>query len=400
MSHRHPRISDTAARPRAATASAVALGTAAILCGVLVSPVASAGPGPGTTPAAAPRGESDPIVIAVEAPLSGSQSANGKDMLRGVTLAVREVNARGGVLGRQVSLVPIDDRADASLAEASVAAAVAAGAVAVIGPYNSSVGVINLSSYMDAGIVPLRMTSADQTQGFGATTQPMVKQTSPTEVPYLASLAKTRVTMLVDPSAYTTSVAQRTAQGLRTRGIDVVMISIDADANDYTAAVSDALATNPDVIYSSTYYPEGAKIAQALAEANTTAACFMNLANVDTAFVAEAGIPVSRTCTFSGVPAAEQFPGAQAYVTRYIAAFGKQPDVWGSFTYDSALVLFAAMERAGTTRYSPLLKAVLGTTGLRGATGTITINPTSGNRRNAPMFILKVNRSGDFVIRT
>ena len=400
MSHRHPRISHTAARPRATTACAVALGTAAILCGVLVSPVASAGPGQVTPPVAAPRGESDPIVIAVEAPLSGSQSANGKDMLRGVTLAVREVNARGGVLGRQVSLVPIDDRADASLAKASVAAAVAAGAVAVIGPYNSSVGVINLSSYMDAGIVPLRMTSADQTQGFGATTQPMVKQTSPTEVPYLASLAKTRVTMLVDPSAYTTSVAQRTAQGLRTRGIDVVIIPIYADANDYTAAVSDALATNPDVIYSSTYYPEGAKIAQALVEANTTAACFMNLANVDAAFVAEAGIPVSRTCTFSGVPAAEQFPGAQAYVTRYIAAFGKKPDVWGSFTYDSALVLFAAMQRAGTTRYSPLLTAVLGTTGLRGATGTITINPTSGNRRNAPMFILKVNRSGDFVITT
>ena len=51
MSHRHPTTSPTVARPRGATASAVALGTAAILCGVLVSPVASAGPGPGTTPA-------------------------------------------------------------------------------------------------------------------------------------------------------------------------------------------------------------------------------------------------------------------------------------------------------------------------------------------------------------
>lgn len=400
MSQHHRQLSHRGVRGGAGVSSVIAFGTAIILFGVLVSPGAAADPVQGTPQAAVPRGESDPIVIAVEAPLSGSQSANGKDMLRGVKLAVREVNARGGVLGRQVSLVPIDDRADADLAEAAVARAVAAGAVAVIGPYNSSVGVINLGSYLDAGIVPLRMTSADQTQGFGATTQPMVKQTSPTEVPYLASIAKERVTMLVDPSAYTTSVAQRTAQGLRQRGIDVVMISIDADANDYTAVVDDALATNPDVVYSSTYYPEGAKIAQALAEANTTAACFMNLANVDTAFVAEAGIPVSRKCTFSGVPAAEQYPGAQAYVARYIAAFGKQPDVWGSFTYDSALVLFAAMERAATTRFSPLLKTVLNTTQLRGATGTITINPTSGNRRNAPMFILSVNRSGNFVIST
>ena len=34
--------------------------------------------------ASAPAGSVDPIVIAVEAPLSGSQSSNGKDMLRGV----------------------------------------------------------------------------------------------------------------------------------------------------------------------------------------------------------------------------------------------------------------------------------------------------------------------------
>lgn len=345
-----------------------------------------------------PRGDVDPIVIAVEAPLTGSQSANGKDMLRGVKLAVAQVNARGGVLGRPVSIVRIDDRADASYAEASVTKAIAARAVAVIGPYNSSVGEVNLGSYMDAGIVPLRMTSADQTQGFGATTQPMVKQTSPVEVPYLLSIAPKRVTMLVDPSAYTTTVAKKTAQGLRKAGVTVTSITVNPGASNYTATVQQALATNPQAIYSSTYYPEGAKIAQALAAANSTAACFMNLANVDNAFVEIAGVNVARSCTFSGVPAAEQYPGAEQYVAQYRAAFGKQPDVWGSFTYDSALVLFAAMERAGTTAYGPLLSAVLQTQGLQGATGTISINPDSGNRRNAPMFILGVDTQGNFVV--
>jgi len=345
-----------------------------------------------------PRGDVDPIVIAVEAPLTGSQSANGKDMLRGVKLAVAQVNARGGVLGRPVSIVRIDDRADASYAEASVTKAIAARAVAVIGPYNSSVGEVNLGSYMDAGIVPLRMTSADQTQGFGATTQPMVKQTSPVEVPYLLSIAPKRVTMLVDPSAYTTTVAKKTAQGLRKAGVTVTSITVNPGASNYTATVQQALATNPQAIYSSTYYPEGAKIAQALAAANSTAACFMNLANVDNAFVDIAGVNVARSCTFSGVPAAEQYPGAEQYVAQYRAAFGKQPDVWGSFTYDSALVLFAAMERAGTTAYAPLLSAVLQTQGLQGATGTISINPDSGNRRNAPMFILGVDTQGNFVV--
>ena len=42
------------------------------------------------------------IVIALEAPLTGAQTSNGQDMLRGVQLAVEEVNRAGGVLGRPV----------------------------------------------------------------------------------------------------------------------------------------------------------------------------------------------------------------------------------------------------------------------------------------------------------
>ena len=50
------------------------------------------------TTAAAPS----PIVIAVEGPLTGSQSEVGIDMYRGVKLAADQVNAKGGVLGRQI----------------------------------------------------------------------------------------------------------------------------------------------------------------------------------------------------------------------------------------------------------------------------------------------------------
>ena len=57
------------------------------------------------------------------------------------------------------------------------------------------------------------------------------------------------------------------------------------------------------------------------------------------------------------------------------------------------------MGRAGTTRYSDVLDAVLSTKNLKGATGSITINPDSGNRRNAPMYILAVDDKGNFVIQ-
>ena len=349
-------------------------------------------------PIPAAAGDKGTIVIALEAPLTGSQASNGKDMLRGAQLAAMQVNARGGVLGRTIKIVGVDDKADPALGAQAVQEAKAAGAIAVIGPYDSSVGLVNLSLYGEARIVPLRMTSDNRTEGYGATLQPMNSQISPVEVDYISGLGIDSVAMLVDPSAYTKSIASRTAKGLEKAGIKVTQIVIPASASDYSAEVGEALATGPDMVYSATYYPEGALIAEELAQANTTATCFMNLANVDDAFVEEAGITTSRTCTFSGVPAAPQLPYAGDYVTAYRAEFGVDPDVWGAFTYDSAWVLFHAMAQTGTTKYAPLLDAVLHTRGLQGATGPIDIRSKSGNREDVPMYILKVNRKGDFVI--
>jgi branched-chain amino acid transport system substrate-binding protein len=371
-----------ASRTRVAAAALAAVGLAA----AALAPI----------PAVA--GDKGTIVIALEAPLTGSQASNGKDMLRGAQLAAMQVNARGGVLGRTIKIVGVDDKADPALGAQAVQEAKAAGAVAVIGPYNSSVGLVNLSLYEEAGIVPLRMTSDNRTEGYGATLQPMNSQISPVEVDYISGLGIDSVAMLVDPSAYTKSIASRTAKGLEKAGIKVTQTVIPAGASDYSAEVGEALATGPDMVYSATYYPEGVLIAEELAQANTTATCFMNLANVDDAFVEEAGITTSRTCTFSGVPAAPQLPYAGDYVAAYRAEFDVNPDVWGAFTYDSAWVLFHAMAQTGTTKYAPLLDAVLHTRGLQGATGPIDIRSKSGNREDVPMYILKVNRKGDFVI--
>jgi ABC-type branched-subunit amino acid transport system substrate-binding protein len=75
-----------------------------------------------------------------------------------------------------------------------------------------------------------------------------------------------------------------------------------------------------------------------------------------------------------------------------------QPATWGSFTYDSARILFAAMRRAGTTAYRPVMRELRATRGFRGATGTITIDPRTGDRRDVAVKILRVDDAGAFVI--
>lgn len=339
-----------------------------------------------------------PIVVALEAPLTGAQSANGQDMLRGAQLAAKQINAAGGVAGRKLTIVGIDDQADPTKARAAVQQAVKAGAVAVVGPYNSSVGVRNLPLYVRNKIFPMRMTSAVTTQGFGATTQPMETQIAPVEVNAIVASGATSVAMLIDPSTYTATIAAQTKAGLVAQGVTVTEYEIAEGRSSYLPQITQALATNPALLYSSTYYPEGSVIARELAAINTSATCFMGLANVDPEFVRQAGLAAARNCTFSGVPAAPQLPTAKKYTAAYVREFRVQPGVWGAFTYDSVRVLADAMEKSRSTSYAPLRKTVLATKNFQGATGPIAFQSRTGNRLQVPVEILRVNPRGVFVI--
>jgi branched-chain amino acid transport system substrate-binding protein len=352
---------------------------------------------------AQPPASSAPLVIAVEGPQSGGQASNGLDQLRGVQLAVRQVNAHGGVLNRKVQIVKADDRGSAARAKAVARAVIAKGIGFVIGPYNSSVGLQNLSLYRQGRVLPLWMTSSDETKGAGATTQPMNSQIAPIEQRYLSSLPARRVTMLVDDTAngaFTVGMAQRLRTALERVGTAVTSISIveGAPSAYYAGKVAEALATRPDLVYVSTYYPEGVQIAKALTAAGTAPPCLMGLANVDNGFIAQTTHPEAQRCAFSGVPAAGQTPSARGFVQQYRRAFDARPGVWGAFTYDSARVLFAAIERAGSTGFGAVSKALRATRGYRGATGPITIDRDSGYRTNAPVRILTVNAKDKFVI--
>ena len=379
-----------------------------LLASVAIAAVLAAGCGSSdsasssTAAATTATAPANSISIAVEAPLSGDQAASGQDMLNGVKLAADEVNAKGGVLGKQINIIPVDDKADPATGKTVAQQTVAQGlAVAVIGPYNSGVGIENLSIYKKGGLAIARMTSDDKTAGFGITTQPMNSQISPVEINYIAGLKPAKVSMLVDPSAYTQSMASRLKAGLTKQGINVSSVEITPGEKDYGKQVSTALTDNPEVVYVSTYYPEGAIIAKDLvaeaAKGNTTK-CFMGLANQDPAFITAAGVKDAETCVFSGVPSPDAFPGAASYVTDYQAKFGTAPGTWGTFTYDSANVVFAAIKKAGSADSAAIAKQLATTSGFKGITGTITVESGTGDRQNPPVKILQVSGATSFKV--
>jgi ABC-type branched-subunit amino acid transport system substrate-binding protein len=130
-----------------------------------------------TSPAVAAHGAaraSKPKVwrIGLEGPLTGSQSDIGIGMLEGAQLAAKQINAAGGVLGRQVQIVPIDDAADPTVGVAAAKAAIQAGLDGIVGPYNSGVGLQTLPLYIKDKLVPIRLTSSTSTEGYGSPCRP------------------------------------------------------------------------------------------------------------------------------------------------------------------------------------------------------------------------------------
>src|SRR5262249_36230229 len=135
----------------------------------------------------------------------------------------------------------------------------------------------------------------DQTAGVGATVQPMNSQIAPVEARYLRGIRAKRVAMLVDDTAngaFTKGTAERLRRALVRAGATVTWTSIQETttpglpANYYPEQVNQALSTHPDMVYVSTYFPEGVQIAKALTAAGPKPRCLMGLANVDNAFVA------------------------------------------------------------------------------------------------------------------
>jgi branched-chain amino acid transport system substrate-binding protein len=358
--------------------------------------------------AAASSGSSAPLVIAVEGPQSGAQAANGVDQLRGVRLAVNQLNARGGLWdGRKVAAFAADDKADAANAKAVARHVIAKRIRFVIGPYNSSVGIANLPLYRRNHVLPLWMTSRDETAGVGATVQPMNTQIAPIEERYAKQVAARRVAMLVDDTpngAFTKGMAERLQAALKRHGASVTWTSVleatdpGATGSYYADRVADALKSKPDLVYVSTYFPAGIQIAKALTASGSRPRCLMGLANVDNGFVAKTTLAEAQRCVFSGVPGATEMPSARTYVSKYRAKFGRKPGVWGSFTYDSARILFAAINRAKSYGFAAVENRLRRTEGYRGATGPITINPKTGYRANVPVSILRVDKRKRFVI--
>ncbi len=344
--------------------------------------------------------------IGLEAPLSGSQSALGQGMLQGAQLAAEDINDAGGLLDRRVEIVPIDDAADADTGVAAANKALSDGLDGVVGPYNSSVGLKTLPLYTAAGLVPVRLTSDNATEGMGITLQPMTSQIAPVTSRALSEFFDARkVAILYDPTQkYTTSASEAVQEQLKAAGVKITSykaVQPGQEQSTYNSAIKEAEADKPDAIYAAVYYPEGAAIAEAVSGTDKEPGempCLLDYASYDNGYVQDAGVEVAQACNVVGVPAPGDFPNSAQYLTEYQNKFDSAPGTWSPYTYDSVKVLADSVAKAGSWDTGTLKSALDAVSGWEGWTGSVTIEASTGNRVPATVVVTKVADNGSLEV--
>lgn len=214
---------------------------------------------------------SQPVKIGVIGPFSGPSSDFGNPMLRGVQLAVDEINAVGGYLGRPLALVVKDDRADPETGARASKELAAEHVTATIGFCNTGVAERSLQVFQDAHI-PLLIpcaTGTPLTTRYPAATSYIFRTSArdaiqaPFVVEDLVRRGLTRVAIFADTTGYGEAGLKDVQDALQAKGLKPAYVArFQLGVKDLRQELKAARDAGADAVFSYTVGPENAVIAR------------------------------------------------------------------------------------------------------------------------------------------
>src|SRR5664279_816998 len=206
--------------------------------------------------------EASVIKIGAAGQLTGPEAVFGSDMLNGVKLAVEEWNAKGGVLGKKIELVPGDDQAEPRQAVAVANKFTAEGVVGVVGHFNSSCSIPASEVYHKAGIPQISHASTNPKlteQGFENVFRVCGRDDQQGKAAgdfAVQKLKVKRVAVIHDKSTYGQGFAEEFRKNLGPSVKVAAFEGITKGEKDYSPIVTKIKALNPDLIFFGGIYTE------------------------------------------------------------------------------------------------------------------------------------------------
>lgn len=310
--------------------------------------------------------EDGPLKLGMLAPFSGSESAFGSYMQNGAQLAVDEINADGGVLGRDLELVVEDDACDATTAVAGANKLVTEGIVGSVGGYCSGATLPTLPIFDEAGIpmvIPAANSNELVEQGLPGVflINGTGDQQAAAAVQYAEKIGATNVAVIDDATSYSADLAEAFTTQAEEAGLSVVFeATVTPGENDYSAVATQLVGAQPALVYWTGYYQEGGLIVRQATDAGYTGAFLVADGSVDAKFseIAGAGYTDNVVGTFTQTP--DMIEGADEWIADYEELAGDPPGPYSTQAYDAVRVLAQAIEDAGSTDFDEVVAALEG----------------------------------------
>jgi branched-chain amino acid transport system substrate-binding protein len=356
----------------------------------------SAGTGPASGSQAAPPSK-DAIIVGHFASMTGPQATFGISTDNAIRLATKERNAKGGVKGRQVEIVTLDDAGKQSEAATAVTRLINDHkAVAILGEVASSlslaggpiaqkakVPMISPSStnpdVTDVGDYIFRVCFLDDFQGWvGAKFA-------------RDNLKATKAAILYDQGqAYSSGLADFFEKAFKEMGGTIATRQAYTGGNlEISSQLQSIKGSSAEVVYLPGYYSDAATIIRKAREAGITAK-FLGGDGWDSEELTKIGGDAVNGAYFSNhYSAQEERPEVKNFVEKYRQAYNALPDALAALGYDAALVLFDAIERAPSLDGKDLREAIAATKNFTGVTGTFTIDANRNAQKSAVIIEVK-----------
>jgi branched-chain amino acid transport system substrate-binding protein len=294
------------------------------------------------------------ITIAVAGPMTGSESAFGRQMKNGAEQAVADINAAGGVLGKKLALESNDDACDPKQAR-SIAEKIGSSKIPfVAGHFCSSSSIPASEAYADANVLQItpastnplfterklwnvaRVCGRDDQQGIVA-------------AEYIAKAYKGKnIAILNDKTTYGKGLADETKKALNKAGItEKVNESYNKGDKDFNAIVSRLKRDNIDLVYVGGYHQEAGLILRQMRDQGLQAVLMAGDAMNDKEFASIAG-PAAEGTLFTFGPDPRNKPTAKAIVEKFKAK-NIDPEGYTLYTYAAMQVWTQAVAKAGST---------------------------------------------------
>ncbi len=346
----------------------------------------------------------EPVRIGEYASITGKEASLGQSSHNGTLMAIDDLNAAGGVLGRPLLLLTEDTQSKPGESATAVKKLISRDkVVALLGEVASS---RSLEAAPVAQLAKVPMISP-------ASTNPKVTETGnyifrtcfidPFQGPVMAKFAQEklhakRVALMVsNSSAYSIGLAKFFREAFTANGGTIVLEQKYAEGDkDFKAQLTAIKAAGVDAVFNPGYYNEGALIVLQARDLGLTLPIFGADSWEAEALIELGGKAIEGAYLCSHYSPADPSSRVQNFVQAYKKRFGTTPDSNASLGYDSVLVLVDAIKRAGSTERAKIRDALAATKNFPAVTGNITID-AQRNASKSAVIIQVQNGKFEFV---